>query len=190
MKKRGRKSTRRVIKGADMVVDIDKRLIIMSGRISRATALAFQGFLFEMQNESLGEITIKIRRGNGGCAISSMMIYGLLRACLAPTKCIVEGRAYSGSLLVLQGASKRVIRKRAYLRFHWANAEFAESTLYDINEVGEFFVYLLQMNEGMYEMIRERTGLPMEDIKAFFAAEATISPAKALRLHLVDEVIE
>ncbi len=190
MKKRERKSTFRVVRGADMTVDINKRVIVMFGEISPATGIAFQKALLKMQDESLEGITVRIRQGNGGCVISSMMIYGLLRACFAPTICIVEEYAYSGSLLVFQGALRRIIKKEAYLGFHWANVEFTENTQYDIRDVGKIFDCLLKMNEGMYKMMRERTGLPMDKIKAFFAAEATISPAKALKLSLVDEIIE
>ncbi len=78
MKKKSRKATGRVISGADVIVDIKRRTIIMSGGINRMTVAAFQRALFEIQNESLEEIVVKIRRGNGGCAISSIMIYGLL----------------------------------------------------------------------------------------------------------------
>jgi len=189
MKKKLKKATGRVINGADIIVDIQQRTIIMSGGINRMTVAAFQKALFEMQNESLEEIVVRICRGNGGCAISSMMIYGLLRACFAPTRCVVEKRAYSGSLLVLQGASKRIIKRKAHLKFHWANVEFAQSIHYDIKEVGQLLIYLLKMNDGMYKIMNERTGLPVETIKSFFAEGAIIRPTKALKLSLVDKII-
>lgn len=190
MKKKERKSTRRVIKGADMVVDIEKRLIIMSGSISPATGIAFQKALLKMQDENLDEITVRIRQGNGGCATTAMMIYGLLRTCFAPTRCVVEGYAYSGSLHILQGASRRIMKKKARLKFHWVNARLSSDVWYDIKEIGEIFVYLMQMNEGLYRMMAERTGLPMEDVKAFFAAGKILTAKQALKLSLVDKIIE
>lgn len=102
---------------------------------------------------------------------------------------MVEKRAYSGSLLVLQGASKRIIKKKAYLKFHWANVEIIEGAHYDIKEVGKLLIYLLKMNDGMYKIINERAGIPVEDVKLFFATEAVIRPTKALKLSLVDKII-
>ena len=141
-----------------------------------------------MQIVNLEEITVKIKRGEGGCAISSMMIYGLLRTCFAPVKCIVENYAYSGSFLILQGAAKRVMRKGARLKFHWATAQFDDDAQRDIIEVGELFVYLTQLNERLYDVIQGRSGLPRKLVCELYKEGAIISAPRALKLSLADKI--
>ncbi len=185
----GKRPKRKIFHSANLIVDIKRRVIVLSGNVDKATSNAFQKAIWKMQNFGSEPITVRIRRGKGGCAIACMMIHGLLRNCFAHTVCIVEDYAYSGSLHILQGAAERVMRKNARLKFHWATVQFEENVWYDIEEITSCLSYLVQMNSRLYDMMQRRTGLPIESIDNFYKIGAIIPAQKALDLSLIDRLV-
>ncbi|MBI5046024.1 MAG: ATP-dependent Clp protease proteolytic subunit [Candidatus Niyogibacteria bacterium] len=171
-----------------VIVDLDGRKISLNGLIVKETGFVFHKALHVMQSESVEEpITINILRSGGGSCITSIMIYAMLRICAAPVKSVVRYYAKSGACYIFEGASERVMMSGSFVELHWAVLPGFDDCL-TVDDIKVEYDYLLRMNNHIYNMIRERTGMPMGAIKKLCKTSAPINPKQAIQLGLADKI--
>lgn len=188
--KKHKKSTSIVFSRANLILDTEKRTIILNGTINHYTAKIFQGALFDMQSENLEPIIVRILSSSGGCTISSLMIYSILRTCFAPTICIVEKYAHSGAIHILQGAEQRIIMENATIQLHLSEVRFGKDQGYDALQVVYLLKYMIKADNVIYKIMSECTGLSREQLKELYEICSTqeLDAKTALKQSLVDKI--
>ncbi len=185
----GQANTRKKFyKKLGVTVDLDRRMISLDGQIFRETGLVFYRALFTMQSESVEEpITINILRSTGGSSHASLLVYAMLRICAAPVKSVVRYYARSGACYIFQGASERIMMPGSHLTLHWAVLPGFDDCL-TVDDIEVEYHYLLVLNNHIYKIIHERTGMPMGAIKKLCKTAAPINPKQAIQLGLADKI--
>lgn len=191
VKKKNIKRCWRVLRDANLRVDIKGREIVLDGEINMHTAHGFADALYQMQNEDLTPIRIRIVRSTGGCAHASMMIFAMLRNSFVATIGIVEKYARSGAFTIFEGTSFRIMRAQAMIAPHWAACMFESEKWYDIVQIGVLLKYTARMNRGQYKAVSDRTGLTLAETKKLFKQTRgvfSLDAKEALKWKLIDEV--
>ena len=163
-----------------IVLDLRRRKIFIRGEINFGTSASFAVELDKLSSENkLCSIDIS---SPGGSLVSSLDSYNKIRNATFPVTTMTFGSVTSGGLLIFLGGDKRLISKRALVKFHWPvegrghDEEInPDSTKTDANYFDKIFLHL-------GSIISERTGLPIEKVLDYMRYSKTFTGEEAVKM--------
>lgn len=166
---------------------LKKRVIYLDGEVTQDTAKRIGAsilWLNALDNRS--KITIYIN-SSGGSVSAGLDIYDIVRHSKAPVTGIVYRMANSMATIVLQACKTRQTLRHNVMQIHnimrneeWHKfEENLEETLKDTKK----------NQQNIYEIMAERTGRTIEEIKKACREAKTMTADEAKEFGLIDEVI-
>ena len=178
-------------KKRSVVCDKKRRLIIIQNSITEATPVNFERALLKLLKKKRKPIIVMVT-GPGGDAFASFKIYHIIRKYCHQATITTVGYnklVCSGALLILQAGEYRFLSKKPVLGMHQAEGIFSPNSRMNIHSCA-FHLTLLSRIDGQQLHILTERGRPIKKIYRLFNRDASISPANALRLNLIDGVIK
>ncbi len=157
------------------------------------------------------EITIYFT-SNGGDTDAGFSLYDYIKQCKSPTKIIIMGKCFSMSSIILQAANKRIMQKNSTLMIHDGSlavdseAKNTEKRA-EYNKYQRFLCYEILLekmknvkrNNKLPEKIKQimeksrmlfsGKGYTINEIEMLTGTDLYLTAEEALRLHLIDEII-
>ena len=167
---------------------IKDREIYINGWISEKTLIVVTKAIVYMQRYSCNPIIVIIGHSIGGCAICGLMIYTILRNAVALVHTIVERRAESAAFIVFLAGKKRIMLRGSYVYPHWTEVGHPKDTRHNVVELKNELLYALQVNERVYQIIKQKTRLSQEEILFLCANRVPINSARAKKLKVATHI--
>lgn len=125
----------------------------------------------------------------GGDVVSGLAIYDALRSCGNPIVTIVQGRAHSAGLMILQAGDLRLAFPNSRMFYHEPLLESGVDSTDTLAEVQEIYAWSLERNTTI---IRERAGMSKKKWKKHFLGRKTcanFTTKQALKCGLIDDTM-
>ncbi len=177
-------------KRGNVVFNTKERWIMLFGRISKDTAMQFARFIVETQevtDDWSKPISVFIN-SIGGDSMATNLIYYMLANLPSSVITIIVKKANSGAFIISQAGSRRMMKAGATLRFHWAVYHFNKDEVYDVEELDFLSDDAKRINEQLFRIVAEKSGLGRERIKEFFRQNRTLTADQAKEYNLIDEI--
>lgn len=168
-----------------------KRVLLLTGEITREKAIAIRDRLLSLNNQSDEEIKLIID-SPGGEVVAALLLHDILSLLTAPVTCIVNGECSSSGVVILQGAPKRVATKSSFFYLHPISISFEKEPIVLDEKTEEKFKDKLrgakERQKFLYDILIKKTGRSLKEIKE--KEEKLMFAKEAKEFGLIDEVIE
>ena len=140
--------------------------------------------------ESLNSNDIRfVMNLKGGSWSDALAIYDRIMSCPCQTLIEAYGSVGSGAPIILQSADRRLIAPHATMLIHDGTVKIeGEESTRDAEAWGSFSRQVERRR--MYEILASRSKLSPDEVKNMCINDCYITPKKALRLGLVDEILD
>ncbi len=131
------------------------------------------------------DVTLRIH-SPGGSIYEALAIYSLLNEVRERLTAIVDGSAMSAAAVIFQAAKTRLVHETSTFMIHnaWMSAAG------DADELEEAAVLLREENDRVANILSERSGIPLDEIKAMMDRETRLRGREIVEKGFADEVIK
>lgn len=168
---------------------LNKRIVYLEGEICYEEAKRIGAVIIWLnaQNDS-NEITLYVR-SYGGSVSAGLDIHDIVRHSKAPITGIVYSSANSMATVVLQACKRRKALRHSEITIHNIKINYYKEWHVFEDNLEEALRDTKRMQQRIYEILAERTGRTIEDIKKVCRESKTMSAEEAKEFGLIDEVI-
>ena len=167
---------------------LNKRIIYLEGGIDQEAAKNVgKALLWLNTQDSTKEITLYID-SVGGNVEAGLDIVDMIKHISAPVMGIVYRSANSMAAVILQSCSKRKAMRQSDILIH--DTTVPAVTLAEIEEnPDKVLKRAKESQQRIYQILSERSGKNIEEIKKLCKEDKRLSAYEALELGFIDEVI-
>jgi ATP-dependent Clp endopeptidase proteolytic subunit ClpP len=167
----------------------ETRTILIAGEINTPLAAAICSQLSELDAEDSKTPIKVVINSPGGDVIAAFAIYDMMRSIEAPIITLVQGMAFSGGFLLLQGGDLRLAFPNSRLFYHEPLSEAHVSSVEELEAHQKSYVWGLEV---MNDIIQKRAGISKKVWNKTFANKTALffTTKEALELNLLDDLIE
>lgn len=174
--------------GKLMDVLLNKRVIYLDSKITEDEADRIIKSIRRLNTQDESKEIILYINSKGGIIIDGMHIYDAIKDSKAPVTCVIEDKAISMAVIVLQACKTRKAHKNSRILIHNIRIGNAWHKLEENLEEELETVRYIQKN--LDRLIVERSGLPVEKVRDLSRDETVLLADEAKELGLIDEVIQ
>lgn len=170
--------------------DLKNRRIYLVGEVVRGMPRLVENAINLMQKKNPRARIGVYLSSRGGLYQESLEIYQIIWNSQARIDVIAVDKAFSGAFLILQAGVKRMTFPEAVMRFHKAEGmPDLENT--NLNAEG-FFKMAIECTEidAVQRIIFTVRGRPVRKVLQLFHKEAEITAGEAMRLRLIDQILD
>jgi ATP-dependent Clp protease protease subunit len=164
---------------------LEKRIIYLEGDIDGDSASKIGKGVVWLNVLGEQEIVLYID-SNGGYVSAGLDIYDIIRHSRAPVVGVVYRRANSMASVILQACQRRKAMRHSELALH--DITTPPLTLADLEDQ-EKLKNTRRAQEEIYQIINQRSGMAVEEVRKICKEGKKLSADEALGLGLIDEVI-
>ncbi len=166
---------------------LKKRTLYIEGEINFEMAKRIgASILWLNAQDDSSKITLYFN-SNGGTVYSGLNIYDIVRHSKAPVTGIVFRCANSMAAIILQACKIRKILKNSQIMLH--NIRITEEWHKFEEDLEKTLSDTKKDQQAVYEILSERIGRSIEEIKTVCREEKTFSAQEAKEFGLIDEII-
>ncbi len=162
-----------------------KRVITLEGQITIESASEIVRQLFVLGSESSDNITMLINSG-GGIVRAGLSIIDAMKLVSSEITCVCTGDAYSMAAFIFAQGDKRLMLPHSKLMIHQAliggYIEGGSKTLAEISK------NLNSISDTVTELLAERTGKTMKELKKAMDHDNFMTPEEAISFGIADAV--
>jgi len=173
-------------KAADFL--LEKNIISIDGEVNGEMVGYVRRSIGSFYTKGSPDILILID-SNGGSVSAGLDIYDMLSLYPGEKTAVVVSAAYSMAAVILQGCSKRMATKHAWILVHNINSRSVKlDVLRDEKKLADLCRTMEKDQEKLYNIIEKRTGKPRDVVLAAFAKDEPMTTDDALLFGLLDGI--
>lgn len=162
------------------------RGIIFSGQVDDNLADSIIAQLLHLTSENPNaDITMYIN-SPGGSVTAALAIYDVMRYVSCPINTICVGQACSAGSLILCSGDRRLMMKNARILLHQPSGGVSGQATDMQRGVQE----ILELSKIITDIYLEHTKIPQSEISKILDRDTIIRGPEAIRLGLVDQIVE
>ncbi|KKS44033.1 hypothetical protein A2567_02100 [Candidatus Azambacteria bacterium RIFOXYD1_FULL_42_11] len=125
----------------------------------------------------------------GGNSIPGLDIYNKIRTSVCPVITMTFGTVCSAAFLIFLGGDKRIISREAMIRFHWPIGERNHEEI-NLDSTETDRDYYKKLFEHYCNIIANRTGLTLRDIRKYMRYSRMFDGKQALKMGIATAIFE